>query len=479
MCGGSASAPPDVLFPYDTRFPDPVVAVDRQLLDRLHPTIFSAPFASVLTADFFGRDLSALRFCETVYNRFRPFFFLTHPQVSASSPKKRRADVSFSFFRAVFYILEFVYEVRQEAAIAMFDTLAKQDVYLPHDMPHVLLQTPAALALEFSEIAKLEFEKCKHIPDVPQASLPRDLFATADGVFCQSALQAEQLIALAGGFVGVTDEFTYENGVDRRFYVACGTKFVVDTRRNPPQLIHNFRRSLSPNCVLKIVKCAGVAYAAIYAGVSDVNGIARRTRREKFSIQPNTELMLPIDFAPATIEEPTEFTNWHFDEIEIQQPEPLSSPPPTKVPRAPSPPKHSRPSREDRDVVAVIRQVDRVKKQKPKKEKESPKIKTMKRRPGKPPRSPKHVDIVESSLFSLIRSTTPEPYLFGLPAGEDDAFDDVEQNVDGRIDGDGCREIDCRFLDELFAVEPSGFVPLKVPDPVEQMMKLVDLSGFD
>jgi hypothetical protein len=336
-----------------------------------------------------------------------------------------------------------------------------------------------ALALEFSELAKLEFEKCKHIPEVPQAALPRDLFATPDGVFCQSPLQAEQLIALAGGFVGLADEFTYENGVDHRFYVACGTKFVVDTRKNLPQLIHNFRRSLSPNCVLKIVKCAGAAYAAVYAGVSDVNGIARRTRREKFGIAPNTELLLPIDFAPATIEEPIEFINWHFDEIEVQQPEPLSSPPPSKLPRAISPPKHSRPSREDRDVVAVIRQVDRVKKQKPRKEKDSPRVKGSKKRNGKLTRSPKHSDAVESSLFSLIRAVNPEPYLFGLPAVEDDQSDDVEQPVEGKVDGVRCRDVDCGFLDELFAVEPARFTPLKVADPIEEMMKIVDLSGFD
>jgi hypothetical protein len=40
-----------------------------------------------------------------------------------------------------------------------------------------------------------------------------------------------------------------------------------------------------------------MAYPVIYAGVSDVNGIARRTRREKFSIPPHTELLLPLDFA--------------------------------------------------------------------------------------------------------------------------------------------------------------------------------------
>jgi hypothetical protein len=45
-------------------------------------------------------------------------------------------------------------------------------------------------------------------------------------------MQAEQLIALVGRVVGLIDEFTYENGVDPKFYVACGTKFVVATTRS-------------------------------------------------------------------------------------------------------------------------------------------------------------------------------------------------------------------------------------------------------
>jgi hypothetical protein len=292
LCGGIPSSPPDVLFPYNPKLPDPVVHIDKNLVDRLHPSFLTAPFAAVLTQDFLNQDVSALKFCEAVYNQFRPFFFLLHPQVASSSPKKRRADVSFSFFRAIFYALELLYDIKQEVAIAMFDTLAKLDIYLSYDLPLGLLPIPSALALDFSELAKAEFDKSKHIPDVPQASLPRDFFIRGDGLYCQSPLQAEQLIALAGGFVGLIDEFTYENGVDHRFYVACGTKFVVDTRKSSPQLIHNFRRSLSPNCVLKLVKCAGVAYAAVYAWGSNVNVIARRTRREKFSVPANPESVL-------------------------------------------------------------------------------------------------------------------------------------------------------------------------------------------
>jgi hypothetical protein len=477
QCGGSPSKPPDVSFPYHTRLPNPVVAIDQQALARLHPSVWTAPFASFLKSA--SSYMSAFKFCEHVYNEFRPFFYLTHSQVTTSSPKKRRGDVCSSFFRAVFYVLESLWDIEQDAAVRMFDLLAKLDVYLAYELPSTLLPS-AASALECSELARLELDKAKHIPDVPQAQLPHDLIVRGDGIYCQSALQPEQLIAIVAGFVAVADEFTYENGVDSRFYVVCGTKFVIDTHKNAPQLVHNFRRSLSPNCVMKIVRCQGLLYAVVSAGVSDVNGIAKRTRREKFPIPANSELLLPIDFAPATIDEPLEFINWHFDEIEVQPVEPPSSPPSEKAPpRAPSPPKHQRPSREEREEAAMIRQVDRAKKQKrkPKEEQASPRVK---KRPGKPPKSPKHVEVAELTLFSLIRSFNPEPYLFSLPAQGHKNVDRLDAAADLHQDAGACYDdVDCSFLNHLLCEEAAPFVPLRIADPIQEMLQIVDLTPFD
>jgi hypothetical protein len=423
--------------------------------------------------------MSAFKFCEHVYNEFRAFFYLTHSQVTTSSPKKRRGDVCSSFFRAVFYVLESLWNIGRDAAVRMFDLLAKLDVYVAYELPSTLLPS-ATSTIECSELARLELEKTRHIPDVPQAQLPHDLVVRGDGIYCQSALQPEQLVAIVAGFVGIADEFTYENGVDSRFYVVCGTKFVIDTHKNAPQLVHNFRRSLSPNCVMKIVRCQGLLYGVVSAGVSDVNGIAKRTRREKLAIAANSELLLPIDFAPATIEEPLEFLNWHFDEVEVQPVDSPSSPPSDKPPpRPPSPPKHQRPSREEREEVAMIQKVDRAKKQRrrPKEEQSSPRVK---KRPAKPPKSPKHVEVAESSLFSLIRSFNPEPYLFSLPAQGNEDVDRLGAAVDLHQDATACyQDVDCSFLNQLLCEEAAPFVPLRIVDPIQEMLQIVDLTAFD
>ena len=117
-------------------------------------------------------------------------------------------------------------------------------------------------------------------------------------------------------------------------------------------------------------------------------------------------------------EDPSEdddYEDWvemHFDEIEVQPIEPTSSPPPQKTPPpAQSPPKHTRPSREEREELMVYRQFDRTKKKRgPKQDKEPKAPKPMKRKPGKPPRGAKsHTEVIESSLFSIIRLENPEP----------------------------------------------------------------------
>jgi hypothetical protein len=296
------------------------------------------------------------------------------------------------------------------------------------------------------------------------------------GIACQSVLQAEQLVAVVGGFVGFVDEFPYDDGgVDTRFYVLSGTKFVVDTRGHP-QIIHNFRRSLCPKCVVKMMKCGGLMYAGVFSGVSDVNGIAKRTRREKFSIAAGTELLLPIDFAPATIEEPQEFMSWHFDEIPIAEEIDLS-PPPTKhsEPRASSPQKHVRPSREERDEIAAIRLVDRTKKRRKKDGKEEiPKVK-IKKKPGKPPRSQKHMEVVECSLFNLMRSPNVD-LMFSLPSLDEAEGEDDELARREEIENDA--RVGCAFLDK-FLVETAPFEPMKVGDPIAEMMSLLNLKDLE
>lgn len=476
-CKGKLNQPPDVKVPYDMFCDNAFATLSRNVLDGMHQSVLTAPFASVLTTEFAGKTVGAFQLCEIFYNRFRSFFYLTHPQAGLNSSKKKRGDVSFSFFRAVFYVLEYLYGMTQDKAVLIFDVLARSDIYRPFVMPTSLLPQLNS-AVELSDPAKDEVAKVK-LADIAQPAFPV-ITLNNDGVFSTSVLQPEQLIGVAGGFVGLVDEFCYDNGVDSQLYVVCATKFVLDTRKGPPQFIHNFRRSLSPNCVVKLVKIGGCLYAGIFAGVSDVNGIARRTRREKFAIPANTELSLPIDFAPATVDEPFDFMGWHFDEIEMKKE--TSAPSKVIPPAASTSPKQNRPSREEREELMVMRQYDRSKKgRRPSKsiEKEVKPNKQMKRKPGKPPRNARHhTEAIESSLFSLIQSSNPEPYLFGMPNLEDESYQGDDETEIVREADILTSDVDCSFVDRIIAASVPEVLSLEVPDQVEEMELFVNLDGL-
>ena len=129
----------------------------------------------------------------------------------------------------------------------------------------------------------------------------------------------------------------------------------------------------------------------------------------------------------------------------------------------------------------VYRQFDRTKKKRgPKQDKEPKAPKPMKRKPGKPPRGAKsQTEVIESSLFSIIRLENPEPYLFGLPGQDDEPFDDMDRPADGyRSHTMKTSDVDCSFIDKLLSVSGPEFVPLHITDQVTEMEALVNLSGL-
>lgn len=541
QCEGQPCQPPDVHLTYDIPLKNPVVTITQAIINQFNPTILTAPYISILTEEFMNRSMSAVQFCETVYNRYRPFFFLTHPSIpNFSQPKKKRGDVAFSFFRSVFYILDFLYKMTQDVSISIFNCLVLNDIYQPFVMPTSLLPNNP-ITVEFSDPAKADYEKAvsKHTPELTQVSFQVDLAVVNGSVYCKTALQPEQLIGVASGFIGLIEEFNYDNGADNHYYAISSnttTKYVLDARKTSGQLIHNFRRSLSPNCIVKLFKFSGLTYVGIFAGVSDVNGIARRTRREKFSISPETELTLPIDFAPATIEEPSEFMGWHLEDIEFSQDGniPLekgsssgqlglqngnygsisngglglnekdhgdrldapyvsgssgSSYASDSYYQQGASQKSSRPSREERDCAAALRQLEKKKKKKKQKEDRDLKKDKMKRKAankgikstssGNIKSGPKISELPESTLFSMIRQTTPEQFLFELQSNEeeendDELNDDIVINDKEIFNGD----IDCGFLDKFMGAEIRPIVRISVNDPIEEIASMLDLSGF-
>ncbi|KAH0795739.1 PHD-finger family protein [Histomonas meleagridis] len=480
-CGGTPSQPPDVHLPFALPIDNPVVHISQKVINEMHPSILTVPYINILTVDFLDHDISLFQFVETIYNRMRSFFYLTHPLIIFNSLKKRRGDVSFSFFRSVFYILQFLYGINQETSVYLFDLLAKYDIYHPYELP-TTLYTCTMSPFDCSDPAKIELEKLKHITEILQVTLPSDVQVRNGKLYCQSPLQGEQLIAVVEGFVGTIDEFCYDNGVDHRIYSICGTNLVIDTSKNNPQFIHNFRRSLCPNCVVKLFKCDGVTYVGVFAGISDVNGISKRTRREKFSILPNTELLLPIDFAPATIEEPQQFMNWRFNEIDIQEPEVMPNNNEKKEEKS-SPQKHTRPSREERDETAAIRQVERNNKKKKKKMESEVKIKKKPGKPAKPLRGVKQQqnnNVLECSLFSMLQSETPRTDLFEIPNEEfkQDDMEDVEEfDLETKEPLD--ENVDYSFLNSLNEAQIIPFTPMEICDPVKEMLSIIDMKYFN
>lgn len=515
------SPPPDVQVPLDFFVKNQVVSITKHLLDSFYPGIFTSPIAPILT-EFINHDLSLYKFCENVYNRNRPFFYLTHPSNSNFYPKKRRNDVQFSFFRAIFYVLDILYKIPQDTAVAIFNSLALQDIYQPFTLPATLLTTNTNY-LEFSDPAKADFDKNgTKTTELSQVSLPNDLYVKNGSLYTASALQPEQLIGIANGFVGLVDEFNYDKGSDYHFYGICGsttTKYVLDARKSGGQILHNFRRSLSSNCMLKFFKFNQYTYVGIFAGVSDVNGIVRRTRRERFPIPADTELTLPIDFAPAANEDPSDFMSWHMEEIESQGGDaeatsPLNTSEKDRSERATSSngysgtslsknsninslstsgmgspgPKHSRPSREERDDAATLRQYERTKKKNKKEEKELKKEKLKKKQDkrfknnnttGNFKGGPKSSDVIEPSLFSMINQRIPDLYLFELQPNEEEDNEDERLEDAAITDRDIFEgEIETEFLDQYLTSEIRPFTQLNLDNPINEITSMLDLDGY-
>ena len=343
--------------------------------------------------------------------------------------RKKRSEVASSFFKCLFFIVRSLFEIESDLVIQVMDILARQDLYKP---PRQVLGVASSLIkpLESSDNALPELEKIKHFNEVANLVIPSDLLITQNGVFTQSPLQPEQLVCVASGFIGLSDEFSYDKGIDNSQYALFGTKFIVDLTNEEPQFALNFRRSLSPNCIIKLFTHMGELHVGIFAGVSEANGIDNRTRREKFVINANTELTLPIDFPPGTLIEPMEFMNWHFEETELI-PEPPSSPPPAPPPQPiKEAPRRGRPPKDPFkiDRMEVEKPKPKKKYNKVKEEKET-KIKLNKKKMGRD----KNVENDANNTFMFNLFKTEEA---GVPLLEICAREMIEEDINEYDDTD-------------------------------------------
>ena len=365
------------------------------------------------------------------------------------------------------------------------NVLAWMDLYKPM-IPLNGYYPSSIKPLTISDNALPEYQKLKHIQEIAYPKSPNDLIITPNGVYNSTQLQPEQLVCIISGFIGLSDEFSYDKGIENAQMSLFGTKFIVDLT-GEPQLAFNFRRSLTPNCFLKFFAFRGEIHVGIFAGIADANGIDNRTRKEKYAVEANSELTLPIDFPPGTMQEPIDYMNWHFDEVEIPQ-EPPSSPPPAppvkEAPRRGRPPKD--PSRVDR------MEKDKEKEKKKKKAKALKEEKESKGKPGRkrgPRGSNVDFDANDTFMFNLFKTDEPGvPYFEVYPTYQEEEEDyNEEEEMASKFDDqipipDDCKgveetsviipdtPVDLSFLDEMKEVGDCSFVHFKVNDPTDEFL---------
>jgi len=460
-CGGSLQSLDDVEVPSRLSLPNPTVTLSKSKIANILNNVNKAPFHSVLSQELSENDITLYRFCEIVYNRYRAFFYLTHPHVSFNTAKKKRGDVSSSFFRALFFVSEQLFGIGSDVVISIFDTLARVDLYIPFG-PQKSLASDDNIPIEFSDIAMVELDKIKSIPEVPYYDHSEDIQISKDGVFAKTTLQQEQLICMFSGFLGIINEFCYDSGVKPYQYAITGTKFLIDTSGKDGSCIHCFRRSFSPNCVTRLIKCENGLFIGVFAGVSDANGVDRRSRREKFALVAQTELFLPFDLPPATLEEPTEYMCWHFDDVEFLA-EPSSPPPQNNTASQRNPIKYLKIPSDNNEIM-----------RKPKKTKDpniikEPKNIKAKRKPG----NYKNLNVSdpnETLLFKMFKVPTVSSFLFSVTDNPVNDFDSDGELMDSVSDS----SLNFSFLDKMDIEGNCEYPGIIIPDAQKEFYSIMN-----
>ena len=432
QCGGKLLSLNDVFIPQRLSLPNPTASFYNNFFLEILNNLENSPFFSIIQEELIDQDISLFHFCEIIYNKFRYFFYLTHPYCSNQTPKKRKSEVCSSFFRSLFYFCSNIFHISNENLISLFDILARLDLYLPFHQ-NKIHNLNCFNPIQESDLASIEISKIKNIPDFNSNFLIEDLLITKEGVFSKTQLLPEQLICVASGFIGLAQEFNYDNGIKPIYFSINNTKLVVDISIFENQLISSFRRSLSPNCVIKIIQKDNYKLLGIFSGISDANGIDRRIRREKFSILPQTELFLPIDFCPAYFNDFSQYLSWHFENIEInnESNSPITS-------NLPSPRSYNKPLRNIKEEKEILPKIEKNKKIKFKEEIKPKKNKKILKN---------NLDVNDKLLFNLFKSDNFNFIPFNISSIEENESNNSFNKLNDIINFN--EEIDFSFLNHF------------------------------
>jgi len=381
--------------------PDTSVTFSSPRIEQLPSQLTSGPFSEFVGNDLLDNTISARDFCEMIYDRFRPFFFVSHPQYISNASKKKRRRLFYSFMNAIQYMCNTFYSIEEKQFFSIFDNLLYNEIFETHNFIPKAIET----LTDFTESARIEIPRMSDILRLASIPKPVVLKQTNDGIVCNSDLVVNQFLFLADGLIGDKEEFDFTGKVDSSYYQISDTRFVLDSSMASRCYLHKFKRSIKGNCSLKLFQVEDGLHCGVFVSKNHLGPLEED--EEDDTIPAGTPLALGFDFIPAVIEDIIKWISWRY----MDQKESLySNPNKERYEREESK------SKENFQKVSTIR----------KKAKEE-----IKKRPGRRGMAKsQQVFSTEITLFSLISSDSPGEFLFRI---KDEDEDGISQDQNSEV----------------------------------------------
>jgi hypothetical protein len=456
---------------------DAPVLFTQDKTENLPAQVLNGPFGDFVTSDIAETALSARDFCEALYERFRPFFFVCHPLNQNPVSRKKRHSLFVAFLAGAECLCQTFFGMEQDMFVSIFDSLLIADLYRPSTM----IDAVQAGACEVSENTRFELMGLQNMFKLPQLPPAVGLESTDRGFVSSVDLKQETFICVTEGFVADLEEFNYDDGVDGALFQIADTRLVLDARAAPRSILHRLGRSMNGNMILKLLEVGDQLLCGLFVGRAE---LTCHKSADEFVLKAGEPLRFGIDFIPSVLEDETKWIGWHCIEAEDH------------------PSGGVRPSRDDRELQAAMRQI----------EGKRPKPKEKKKKDGGPkkPRSRKNLKKRlefaggDLTLFDLFEADGPLDYLFTVtsevesvqgvdPSKQVEAQPPASKRA-GRVAHSQSApaapppppkpppEIDLIDFDKNFEnllmedLRPLKFERVPIPDPVLAMKKLLALG---
>ncbi|OHS94180.1 PHD-finger family protein [Tritrichomonas foetus] len=392
FCGKSKFSYAKTRLPHSVRITDDdtTFTFTQEKVESIPPHFLNGPFNDFLTIDVAEATLNARDFCESLYDRFRSFFFICHPLNPNTISRKKRHNLFISFINGMEQLCHLFYHLDHQQFLSVFDSLLTTDLYEPFSEPLLPLDS----GCEITENTRFELSRITNSVRLPAIPPQASFEVTDNGIFAKTELKQDQFIMLADGLIGDLEEFNYDNGVSAAFFQIADTRLVLDTTHIMDTPLHKIKRSMAGNCTLKIILVGESVHCGLFVGRASLSSsISSSTMKsEDTVINSGDPILFGIDFMPAVLEDVSKWIGWHCPDSE----EHLSN----------------RPSRDERDLHAAIRQIEGRRTSKQQKNKKKNDLKKSNRN-AKPKKKGGNIIVSnELSLFDLFDSEGPSTYLF-------------------------------------------------------------------